>query len=139
MADLPDFYPGGADVMLKPDWSAHTGVDKAFEAFAFNQGYGAAINIVYVVPAGKKLYIVSLSSRCLASAAADGELNQFCETLVWDTTDARDGWRQGSNGGIGIILSPPFVVPAGHTISANIYVYANHNCNIYVIAKGYEV
>ncbi len=70
MADLPDFYPGGADVYLHPEWAVKKGNSKTLAGSIVHGGTGWEAVLTYAVPATKTLSL--LSANCFS----DGTTNR---------------------------------------------------------------
>ncbi len=58
MSDLPDYYAGGADVVLRPNWAAEEGTDiNLFGSWLATGPNIDRILITQAIAAGKTLYI----------------------------------------------------------------------------------
>ncbi len=136
MSDLPDFYAGGADVILRPEWAVKTGIDKSVGASGENLAFGDVITATYGVPAGKKLTITSVTGGNYPAAAADADKPHTCIMLI--AFGSLIKWAIAVDTGGHFNLKRPIETPAGTTFTINLYNEANHNTNAFMRAWGYE-
>ena len=134
-----DIKAQSVGIYSQPEWAAKIGTDKNFKATAANIGFGSSGIGTYTVPTGKTLYLCGLSFAIRAYAEANGDLNQIGRAILENLTDAISLAELGGNGGNGVVFSKPIPVATGKQIRYGVVVYANHTCNIYVTAWGYEV
>ncbi len=139
MADLPDFYAGGADVALRPEWAAIEGIDKNMYAWENDKAFGEVAEVIYTVPAGKTLYVTDIGWASWAEVAANGDLPQMSHALIYNNTDGGGLWQQGGNGGGSHAFSKPQVCEASHEYWFRVLNRANHNCRLAIHISGYEV
>ena len=133
MSDLPDFYAGGADVILRPEWAAIQATDKNFAGFTTDYAADAlSSDALYVVPAGKTLYICTFG---LGLRLAAGPMFGFLVSLLTNQIIAVIGGYQGAS----ISLSKPIAVVAGDTLYLRCVHYAASNCRFYYAVGGYEL
>ncbi len=135
----PDYEGDKQRVYLVPEWAALGAVDKTFVSGDTGKARNDSVVVNYIVPAGKTLYITTLSCYSGASGAADSDLNQMCKIVCGDATTGTNFWTQAGNGGVGAVLSKPGVIPAGHQAQFSVVNLANHNCDIGLSVLGYEV
>ncbi len=124
---------------LQPEWAAKEGIDKNFYATAANVATGAEVSLIYTVPSGKTLYIMSLSWSSIASAAANRDLNQNSRLFAHNVTDGINLLDVGGYGGGSIVLNKPFVFESGKAAGFYATNASNHDCTMAVSAQGYEV
>ncbi len=125
-------------VFLQPEWTAQQGTDKDFIATGADFVRGTYALAMYTVTAGKTLTINSVAGLCYANLAADGDKEQICSVAIYDATSAAFKFYQGGNGGVGMSFPKPLHFAAGHQVWFMIFNWSNHNCNMSVIANGYE-
>lgn len=106
------------------------GADKTFEQSAI---------ALRTVPAGKTLYVTTLTVYCVASNAADADNNQFFEVEVYAPSVATLHLKAGGNGGLVLLLRQPIKVAAAGLFTVYAFSYANHNVDLYITARGYEI
>lgn len=135
----PDYEGDKQRVYLVPEWAAKEAVDKNFLIVAEDKSYGQNGYAEYEVPVGKTLYICGFSFSIYAVAVANADLNQIGHCYIYNATTASTVGMVGGNGGGGILLSKSIVFTAGQTFRLIAAVLANHNCDIYATAWGYEV
>ncbi len=137
MTDLPDFYAGGADVVLRPEWAAVQATDKDLEAHASNQSRGNGATILYTVPVAKSLYITLLSYMNYGYDIADGDKISPCKVEVFDGAAIR--FEAGSDLGGVAPLSKPLRFDAGHLLQFQLTNVSAHNTTCGLAVSGYEV
>lgn len=134
----PDYQGDKAAVFTPAEWAAFESRDKSLVATAINKTFGQWVLLSYTVPAGKTLYIVQSSIAILASAAADGDNNQFGYLYLYNFTTGLNLAFEGCNGGATILFPKPETLAAGEVL----YVYgvtrANHSVDLWVSATGWE-
>jgi len=135
----PDFEGGKRRVYLTADWAAEVGIDKSFDAWNVAAASLALATIDYTVPAGKTLYIEQAMAQSRAVVAADRELNQIVHLEVYDVTAGVYYTELGGNGGCVTHYPVPIKIIAGHRVLISVINGSNHNCQIIVVAHGYEV
>jgi len=134
-----DIEAQSVGVYLKPDWEVREGHQKTFRGFFPNQGISTSQQVQYTVPAGKTLYIVYFAIASHAADSANRNENQICRGSLRDVTADEIPVTIGGNGGAAITFPPPVEFPAEHIVNFIVFNGANHNCNIYVSAGGYEI
>lgn len=135
----PDWEGNKSGLYPKPEWAAFEGRDKNFYAVRNNAGINLSVSTAYTVPAGKTLFITSLSFMAAAAATADRDNNQMCMGWIYDFTLLTTLWSQGGNGGGSTPFNKPFVFTTGTRVIFQCTNHANHNCNLTIAANGYEI
>ena len=135
----PDFSSTAVDVVLRPEWAAKEGTDKKFRIYGSNKTYGLGAELEYGIPSGKTLYITGLSFSIYASGAADADLNQIGRCYLYISPLTTPKVVIGGNGGGIGLLNTPLVFKAGETLVLGVTSWANHACEIFTSAWGYEV
>ena len=125
-------------VYLVPDWSAKEGDDKTFSV-SHTGGHGTGDKGSYNVPAGKTLYLTAFTWYCYAANAADADKPHHSMVYLRDTTAGVNYALHGGDGGGGIALNKPVVIPENHTLQYWATVRANHNCSVAFCVLGYEI
>lgn len=135
-----DFSPTAVDVVLRPEWAAKEGHDKVLAGSSVDVARGGPVvaQISYIVPTGRTLYIHAFSFFSYANLDADGDLNQICSSFIMNFSVGAFFSYIGGNGGGGISLAKPAVIPAGQRFAAKVTNRANHNCDMGITAWGYE-
>jgi hypothetical protein len=126
-------------IYLMPGWTALQGEDKDLDTAivglsAFTSSYGS-----YTVTAGKTLYITDVSFSIDANAAADGDKPQHGKIWLENDTDGQSLLWIGGDGGGGMPLSKPIKVASEKVLRIHGFNKANHDLNIYVSVKGFEI
>lgn len=137
--DYPDYEGGKSRLLTVADWAAIEAYDVNLYGFGAGIAISVGISVAYAVPAGRILYITNFAFSSIAVANADKDNNQICIGRLEDVTVPTVFWYQGGNGGGGLTFPKPIVIPALHTLRAYVYNYANHICNIDVVAGGYLI
>lgn len=135
----PDFTGPKVGVYLQPAWAAKEGTDKNFQGSSVNEAWTNGPNILYTVPAGKTLYLITLSFLICANAEADADKNQIGIAYVYNVTTATPLVDIGGNGGGFCSLNKPIVITGGQEVQIAAINKANHAVDIQVSAQGYEV
>lgn len=128
-----------AGVYLQPEWAAKIGVDRSFSFIDMSVAGGLWANLEYLVPADKTLYLFNMTFSLYGEAGADRELNQMGEGSLWNATTAVCYVRLGGNGGGGISLPTPVVIPGASRLWLQVWNHSNHACIVRAAARGYEV
>ena len=128
-----------AGVYLQPEWAAKIGVDRSFSFINMSVLGGLYGNMEYLVPADKTLYLFNMTFSLYGEAGADRDLNQMGEGSLWNATTAVCYVRLGGNGGGGISLPTPVVIPGASRLWLQVWNHSNHNCIVRAAARGYEV
>jgi len=134
-----DFQDQFAGMYLQPEWATKEGVDKNLRASDANVARLGDAEVLYIITAGKTLYITHVGGQCAANLAADADKEQMCYVEVYDITSASTLLELGGNGGVFANLAKTLKVAGEHQIRIRIYNYSNHNCDMAVHAGGYEV
>ena len=119
-------------IYLQPEWAAKTEVNKIIQRA--NEGYTD-----YSVPAGKTLYIGSLSFSHVATSGEYAELNQMGFIDFRDQTIPLVLAALGGNGGGAVTFATPLVVPGGHTARLYFANGSDHTTTGLATAVGYEL
>ncbi len=135
MSDLPDFLPGGVDLILRPEWAAKEGTDQNFFAEDVDIAVGGSVEFTYAIPSGKKLYITDYEFFSGTSEDASRDLNQMVHGGFRVGFDFKS--EMGGNGGGGKTFSKPYVIEGGTTLRGFATNWANHICTIGIIMHGY--
>ncbi len=135
----PDYTGMKVDVVLRPEWAAKEGTDKTFHAVEADVAFNIETSAVYIVPAGKKLYIIDFAFIIVAFNAADGDLPQIGYMDINDVTSGVTFLTLGGNGGGGMSLAVPIVIPGGHAVAFAVTNFAFHNVLQSLSAHGYEI
>lgn len=135
----PDFEGEKSGVFLKPEWAAFEGEDKNFDGRDTNKPRNTGVAVVYLVPVGKTLYLDHLTFGIWANLAADADNNQMGHAYIYNASTVIYHVELGGNGGGAITLLKPIVILTGQTVQIVLQNRANHNCEVYVHAGGYEV
>lgn len=135
----PDFEGGKAGLYLVAEWASFEGTEKTLHATAVDKGYWESTAIEYEVPAGKVFYCSKIACAIVASNAADGDKNQICDMSMGNLTEGVSYTEVGGNGGAIAVHPVPIAFPAGDTFAVTVRNCANHDCNIYISAEGYEI
>ena len=139
MGDLPNGYITGARLWLQPEWAAREGNDKSFYLEAGNKGWAECEVLYYEVPAGKTLYINSMTFMVVSYEPANADKDQMGLMFCEDSTTGLRRIYQGGNGGGASSFPTPIVIPAGHKVAFAVCNRANHSCEIRLVAIGYEI
>lgn len=126
-------------VYLQPEWAAKEDLDKSVRAYGTNKGFEASAATSYNVPAGKTLYIVSVSFIQHVNTATDYDHHLWGEVHLIDDTSGVTLYKIPGHGGGNLILPKPAVIPAEHTFQLYIINYSNVNCYLDGVALGYEI
>ena len=126
-------------IYIQPEWAGKEGIDKNFYGWDDDLAYEAVIYVAYTVPAGKQLYITALGLACYASVAANADANQMCRGFIYNQSTTTVLFAVGGNGGATIVLPKPIVIESGKTVWFVIANCANHTCDVFISASGYEV
>jgi hypothetical protein len=138
MSDKPDGTGLTVDLVTRSEWAAVESADKNFTTSVWGAVFGDMSTVNYVVPAGKKLYITQYAFQQTANAAADADNQQHVSILLEDVTAGTQFQVQGGNGGGGLSLNKPFVIPAGHQYAMTVTCRANHTTSMRADSGGYE-
>ena len=139
MSDKPDGYGLNVDLMPRPNWAAVEGKEKALIGVKGNAAWLDNAHVIYSVPPGKKLYIVTASWAVTASAAADADLLQHAQVDIRAPDIGTVQLYAGGEGGGAIDFSTPIVVDAGDLVASFLSSYANHNVDLALSLRGYEI
>lgn len=134
-----DIETQSVGIYLQPGWAALQGTDKNFYLGGNSIAVNGEASADYVVPAGKTLFICGCSFIGWGHAAADRDKMQICALELKDVTEIAHFVMLGANGGAGLALSKPVVVPSEHTLSFLLYNLSNHVMDIYGTFWGFEV
>jgi len=122
-------------ISLKPDWELSQGHDVFLHASGVT-AVDAEQHENYAVDAGKTLYITNMSVCIFASNVADRDANHhnFAAYIAYNGT-----WLEeiGGDGGGSWHFNVPIVIPGGNTATLFCYNRSNHECTIFVTARGY--
>ncbi len=135
--DLPDFYPGAADVVSRPEWAAKQATDKTFLASGTSVAAGNGISIQYTVPAGRKLYLSDGQCSSHATATADADLNQMTDLAAYGPLVAHLS-QAGGNGGVILGWRKPWVATAGQLVTMLANNRSGHTCDMSMRFAGWE-
>jgi len=135
----PDYSPTAVDVVLRPEWAAKQGTDKSFYTYKTDAAAMTGVASTYTVPAGKTLYLVSVSVLSNAYDSADAEKNQMVEADLVELVGATCLWQQGGNGGMHAAFPTPIVLSAGQQLSMTVSNFSNHVSSISITVLGYEI
>lgn len=138
-SDYPDYEGGKSKLFTAADWAALEATDVNFAVTGNNIAFNTTVQTVYVVPAGRTLYISHVAFQIYADLIASGDLNQMGRVALSDTTAGVVPVSAGGNGGGSMALVKPMVIPAGHTFSLSVTSHANHNVDVDGTCSGYQV
>ncbi len=137
MADRPDGSPTAVDVVLRPEWAAVQAVDKNFYSGGGGLVWGDFLEIPFIVPAGKTLYITHFSVSARADGIADADKNQICVAYIRNVTLALILYTLGGNGGGSANLTKAIRINSGEQVIFHGTNYAAHDSTVYLSAGGY--
>jgi len=132
-----DFKAQSVGVYGQPDWATLQGIDKNVTVFTANKVFGERVELEYVVPANKTLYVTQIFFANKAYNAADANNNQICDVDLY--SGANFMLNVGANGGGSVILPKTCVVEGGTTIYVYCYNRANHASSPACGFAGYEI
>ena len=137
----PDFEGGKAGTYSIDEWAASEGYDQNLYTTANNIAINGNTNLTYLVPAGRTLYIVSISIFAFGFNDADKDNNQMCSVRLLKTLPLPQELLAGigGNGGAGIVFRKPVRFTTGQTLTLYGDNRANHAQTIGINALGYEV
>ena len=135
--DRPDYSPTAVDVVLRPEWAAKEGTDKDIRGSAGSTAFAGALDIDYTVPAGKTVYITSISVAAAAIALADAGKHQTVRGSL--LIAGSEHFELGGDGGQALAVSKPIVALAGELIRLRVFQYAEHASALFGAWNGYEV
>ena len=140
-SDYPDYQGEKAGLFPEAEWAAVEGRDRQLIVIGLNVATGGSVNTEYLVAAGRTLYINGVAFSSSAVIAADRDNNQIAEAHLAEFIAL--GWLTreviGGNGGGELSLPKPRVFPAGARVRLYVYNWANHNCKLEAVARGYEI
>jgi hypothetical protein len=139
MREKPDGMGLTADLMTRADFATLEARDKEMNFIDTGLTFGVASFLDYTVPAGKTFYVTNFGFAIYASAAADGDNNQFGSCDLKNQTDTTYHGTFGGNGGGAITLPKPIKFTAGKVVRFQIWSYANHDVDVEGYVGGYEV
>lgn len=134
-----DIEAQSVGVYLQPDWSALQGTDKNFNALSSDLATGLYTSVEYDVPGAKTLYITHIAGWSTGYLHSDRDKNQMMAVAIYDEDAGDYLFFKGGNGGAGMDMSKPVVIPGGHNAWFMCFNFANHNCDLRVSAGGYEL
>lgn len=137
--DYPDYQGGKSRVYTPAEWAAFEGTDINLFGFAVNVANGLFAQVLYAVPVGSTLYITYFTFAIWAPLVADADNNQIGQMRLLNTTTGVTYADIGGNGGAGLVLAKPIVVPGGDTVGGYAINRANHNCDLDIFVAGYVV
>ncbi|MHA1287161.1 MAG: hypothetical protein ACTSPB_07115 [Candidatus Thorarchaeota archaeon] len=126
-------------ILLQPEWAAKENLDKSIRALGTNKAFEEKGFTTYDVPAGKTLYIVSVSFVQHVNTATDYDHHLWGIVYLSDNTTATTLCKVPGHGGGSLILPKPVVIPAEHEFLLEVINYSNVNCYLDAVALGYEV
>ncbi len=135
----PDFEGDKSGLRLQSNWREFGGKRKVLTGVKVSATFKQSAVILYVVPSGLTLYVTTLSIACIASVAADGDNNQFCFVELSAPSVLDKQVSAGLNGGGIFPLGQEIKVAAGETLFATLYSYANHNVDLALTIRGYQI
>ena len=126
-------------VYLQPEWAARENLDKSIRAYDTNKPFEGSASTSYVVPAGKTLYIVSVSFIQHVNAAVDYDHHLWGEVHLIDMTTGATLYKVAGHGGGNLILPTPAIIPGEHEFQLYIINSSNVNCYLDGVTLGYEM
>ena len=139
MPDVPDGFGGIAGLYNIAEWAAREGKEVYIEALKSPAAFDQGKNTYYAVPAGKILYIVSMSFIQVVNNAADYDHHLWAAAWLYDNSDTTHVYRLSGAGGANLTLPKPLVIPGGHTAVLSVVNQSNVNCKVQAVALGYEI
>ena len=135
----PDYSGTAVDVQLKAEWEERHGNRKHVTAVKSGAAPGEYATTTYTVPSGKTFYVTTITAAGWASDAADADLPQHIWIEVYAPDVATLHIRMGGDGGVGLALSQPIRVRGGENLILYCYNASNHNMELSITARGYEI
>ena len=131
MSDLPDYYAGGADIVLRPEWAAVEGTDKNItaETGAIAPNVNTTV-LTYTVTTGKTLYVQT-------SLASLNGLAGNVVAYLHDNSVRVCSW--GGAQGPSAHFAKPQVFESGHVLTIVVAHYAATDGKLDATVIGYEV
>jgi hypothetical protein len=139
VSDRPDGSPTAIDVVLSSVWAAKEAKEKVLIGLKAGAVFGEYSTVSYTVPAGKTLYIPTVTGAAVASVAANADLPQHCVSEVRAPVIGTVQIYSGSDGGGPVPLDTPIVVDAGELVVGYLTNYANHAMDLIQVLRGYEL
>ena len=135
----PDFQGGKYGLLTEAELAEREGYRVTIPVSGPNIAPGGFITTNHTPVAPLTLYITDITATIIATAVADRDNNQICHLDV-RTPGALDlHVFAGGNGGIVCPLAKPIKVEGGDTIWLILYNFSNHNCDLFLTARGYEI
>lgn len=135
----PDYEGDKQAIYLAPEWATKEGFERAFYQQSLNVAPLGGNILAYAVPAGVTLYLTQFGFLSRATLVADRDNNQMTDIFILDFTAVATLVVMGGNGG-GFGMLPSYSkIPGGHNLQIQVHNFANHNCDLWLFAAGYEV
>lgn len=135
----PDYEGGKQGLLEQSQLAEKEGNYFVLTAVGNNKAYLESAAELYDVLTGNTLYITTLTALIYATLVGNADLNQMCYIEVYAPSVATLQVQFTLNGGGVIVLKQPIKVSAGGRLIIYIYNVANHNCEIALTARGYEI
>ncbi len=119
------------------EFSAQAGQGVNIVVSGANITFGNAATTTRNVTAGKTFYITHVSFAIWANVVANADLNQMGDVAIVVGTTVY--LMRGGNGGGDLVLPKPLIFAAGTAVILGVDVRANHACNVFGLASGYEL
>ncbi len=129
-SDLPDFYPGGADLVSRPEWAAVQAVDKDLAGSVSADAQTDTTVIYYVPSVGKTLYITHFGFALVAAAA---------QIYAYIYSGGVVKALKAGYGGGGMSLPKPIRVPGGISVALIVYHFSSGTKTVLAAMSGYEL
>ncbi|KKL71320.1 hypothetical protein LCGC14_2096140, partial [marine sediment metagenome] len=124
---------------LQSNWREQGGSRKILSAVKTGATFKEKATILYIVPSGLTLYITTLIAKCVASVVADGDNNQMCLMEIFAPSILFKQIAAGLNGGGVFPLGQEIKIAEGESFFGYLYSYANHDVDLTLVARGYEI
>ena len=139
MTDYPDFEGGKVRLLTERQWAEFEGLAVTIANSGGAKTFGQSVVATRLVDADKTLYLTSVAIVIVATNAADADNNQFGYMDIRSPDVVTWHGKAGFNGGIYIELDQPIKVAGGKDVYIYGFSYANHDVDIAVFARGYEI
>jgi len=124
-------------VKSQGEWAPQFTQHKVFVNGQPNQTFAGYVDLSYIVPEGKALYITNVSFSVQASAAADADKLHHADLTIIGA-DSYILYLGGEGGGA-VSLATPLRIAATKTMLITLQCWSNHACDLIFSVGGYEL